>query len=516
MIAVNQNLATISAPLAGSYGFAKYGAGTLVLTATNSIGGGLTVNGGSVNITAGSSTFGNGTCNIGFRNGSGNLAVAGGNLAMGGELRVGAADQNGSQYIATGTVTLANAKVSVGALTLARGNYLDNAVSGTLTLNSGSTLVSTNDVVLEYAGTGLGKLAINGGDFIVGPTAAKWLIVGYWDSGAGELDITNGNLLLENGASIKMCRGSNNTGANVVNQFGGAITFYSDGGATAGGGGNLDLNYAGGAGSRSTYNLNGGTLTVPQIMASSASGSRVFNFNGGTLRAAAGNSTFMASAVATAANVRNGGAILDTAGFNVTIGQTLQHSAIAGDNPTDGGLTKKGNGILTLTGANTWTGNTTVSAGTLELAQPTLNANSVVSIATSGGASLQLAFTATNRIGALLLNGILMAPGVYNSSTSSPWLTGAGSLQVPIATTPTNIAYTISSSSGNGNGTLMLSWPADHTGWRLQAQTNTLPPLGGSGLGTNWFDVPGSPTTNTVDLPIDPSNGSVFYRLIYP
>ena len=35
---------------------------------------------------------------------------------------------------------------------------------------------------------------------------------------------------------------------------------------------------------------------------------------------------------------------------------------------------------------------------------------------------------------------------------------------------------------------LTLSWPADHTGWRLQAQTNN--PT--TGLGTNWFDVPGS------------------------
>ena len=38
----------------------------------------------------------------------------------------------------------------------------------------------------------------------------------------------------------------------------------------------------------------------------------------------------------TAANVRNGGAVIDTNGFNDTIGQALVHSSIGGDNATDG------------------------------------------------------------------------------------------------------------------------------------------------------------------------------------
>ncbi len=67
--------------------------------------------------------------------------------------------------------------------------------------------------------------------------------------------------------------------------------------------------------------------------------------------------------------------------------------------------------------------------------------------------------------------------------------------------------------AGSGVGSqITLSWPGDHTGWRLQVQTNTLT----AGLGTNWFDVPGSTTTNSVSVPMDLMNGSVFYRLIYP
>jgi hypothetical protein len=57
---------------------------------------------------------------------------------------------------------------------------------------------------------------------------------------------------------------------------------------------------------------------------------------------------------------------------------------------------------------------------------------------------------------------------------------------------------------------LNISWPV--AGGRLQAQTNSP----GVGIGTNWVTVPGSTATNSVVFPIDPANGSVFYRLAIP
>jgi hypothetical protein len=75
-----------------------------------------------------------------------------------------------------------------------------------------------------------------------------------------------------------------------------------------------------------------------------------------------------------------------------------------------------------------------------------------------------------------------------------------------VALNPTNITSVL---SGN---VLMLSWPADHLGWRLQVQTNTLT----TGLGANWVTLPGTELATSTNLPINPAHRAVFYRLIYP
>ena len=72
--------------------------------------------------------------------------------------------------------------------------------------------------------------------------------------------------------------------------------------------------------------------------------------------------------------------------------------------------------------------------------------------------------------------------------------------------TPASITAQV---SGNQ---LTLNWPADRTGWTLQMQTNSL----GAGLGTNWVTVANSTGTNQMTLPLAATNGSVFFRLVYP
>jgi hypothetical protein len=57
---------------------------------------------------------------------------------------------------------------------------------------------------------------------------------------------------------------------------------------------------------------------------------------------------------------------------------------------------------------------------------------------------------------------------------------------------------------------LDITWPT--TAGHLETQTNGL----NMGLGANWVTVPGSTATNHIVVPLDHSNGSVFYRLAVP
>lgn len=62
------------------------------------------------------------------------------------------------------------------------------------------------------------------------------------------------------------------------------------------------------------------------------------------------------------------------------------------------------------------------------------------------------------------------------------------------------------------NGQMQLAWPQDHLGWRLQIQTNNLT----GGLGTNWTTLPNSTNVIATNIVINPTDGSVFFRMIYP
>jgi autotransporter-associated beta strand protein len=200
----------------------------------------------------------------------------------------------------------------------------------------------------------------------------------------------------------------------------------------------------------------------------------------------------------------NGGVVTNSAGttasllINTTTNTTFSGSIGGGVN-----LMKSGAGTQTLNGANTYSGNTTVSGGTLAFGQATLPTNGIVTV--TNGAVLSLSFAGTNRVAALVLNGASQLPGVYNALSSAPYLAGTGSLVIPspVATHPTNLSYLV------GGGTLTLSWPETHTGWRLETQTNS--------LGASWFTVAGSASTNAVLIPRSSEAPiSVFFRLVYP
>ena len=104
-----------------------------------------------------------------------------------------------------------------------------------------------------------------------------------------------------------------------------------------------------------------------------------------------------------------------------------------------------------------------------------------------------------------LFNGRLDEMVIYNYALNATEIARLTNNFTPVFN-PTNITATAIGS------TLNLAWPADHTGWRLQAQTNSL----NTGLTGTWFDVAGSATVNSVAVPLNPANGAVFYRMVYP
>lgn len=291
---------------------------------------------------------------------------------------------------------------------------ISDGSQGTIRVNGG-TASFHRDLTIGYAGTGaVGKLIIDSGTVHAATTVERWLKVGETLGASGQITVNGGNLNLNTNSDLRFTTGTNATGTNFVTLNGGAITgLTGNNNGVPSGTSVVDLNYAATSASvNNTFNLNGGTLTIGQVITTSDSGIAVFKFNGGTLKAAAANANFFTLGGASqTASVLAGGAIIDTNGVNVTVAQPLL-SGTAGD----GGLTKLGAGILTLGGAPTYTGATIVSAGTLALAGVNLTTGSSVAV-TGTGAKLVLANSALVSAPVTITNGSLDAHGTIDNLT---------------------------------------------------------------------------------------------------
>ena len=452
------------ANVTGTGTFAKTGAGSLTVTGTNISAGRVTFNNGTTTINNGTVVgSGSGVGYVGYTTGNGLLNLQNSTLRMGGPLRVGGSDVNGSGPNGTGTLNISGSTVGVGELGVAWGNDVLNTVSGSVTVSGGSTFVCTNDVTLGFAGTGLGQLTIDGSTFIIGPNALKWFTVGQYDFAYGQLDINSGgNLKLYNNSSLKMCRG-NSIGLNTINLNGGNVTFYSDAGTTVGGGGNLDMNLGGSVSSIAYFNLNGGTLTVPSIIASVTDSDFIeFHFNGGTLKAAATSATFMQGV--DTVSVQGGGAVIDTAGFNMGIVQVLTDGG-------GGGLTKMGNGTLTLLLGYSYSGPTVVQGGTLALDAAQSSSASALTV---NGAALNLSLnngSSSVNAGNVTLNNAVLN---FNFGTAtSPTAAGINANGFTVSATGTNIINI------TGPGLAQGQYPLISTGGSVSTNNFRLGNVGG-------------------------------------
>ncbi|MGA2060241.1 MAG: autotransporter-associated beta strand repeat-containing protein, partial [Thermoguttaceae bacterium] len=279
--------------------------------------------------------------------------------------------------------------------------WVANSVGSTGTLNiSGSAQISVA-TFLSVGLNGTGFATIQG-------TASKLssgndLNVGDSAGAAGTLEVDGGTVqttnlwVARNGTTTSLSTGT-------VNQFGGAVvaTNLTTGGGTA------------------VYNLNGGSLTANIIRKDPASttGTGTLNFNGGVLKAGAadnptGSSYFLSGL--TAANVKAGGAKIDTNGFNVTVNQILA----ADTGSLGGGLTKQGGlGTLTVSQEATYTGNTSVSAGILNM----LDINTpTAAVSVGGGAELTANSVVANTL-TIAAGGTVVIKAIPGGPLSSSFL----------------------------------------------------------------------------------------------
>jgi autotransporter-associated beta strand protein len=407
-----------------------------------------------------------------------------GTLILGGTNTFAGYDVDGGTNVISGNTTVAGTGST--RAYVANADHIGGSV-GTLIIPNGGTFNisgSFGDAYVIGRDGGQGRLIQNGGAFTFNPFNQTWIFVGAGNnpSTRGEYDM-NGGLLDMNGLNLGLGLGVGVAVTGIVNQVSGVITNV----------GQLFLNpiFNGGYG---IYNLTGGSLYLGSGgMAFNSGGGYQLNFGGGTIGAEANWS----SALNITLTGNHGPVTFNPAGNTITLSGALTGS---------GGLTVAGSGIVDLAGPNSYTGPTTVNGGTLELAQPTLNANATVAVAS--GALLQLDFAGTNTVSGLVLNGVAQLAGVYNHSTTPGYFTAGsvGSLQVAsaIPSTPTDISYSVS------GGRLTLSWPASYQAWTLQEQTNSL----SKGLGTNWVDI-GALTGTTTNVPLDAAP-AVFYRLRHP
>ena len=130
----------------------------------------------------------------------------------------------------------------------------------------------------------------------------------------------------------------------------------------------------------------------------------------------------------------------------------------------------------------------------------------VLNIVPSGSFTAGQQFQLFRGAGATNTGNFARITGSAGTGLGFSFTNGVLSVVATMATNPTNITFSV---TGN---TLSLTWPADHLGWILQAQTNSLT----TGISTNWVDVAGSGNSTSATITINPATPTAFYRLRTP
>jgi autotransporter-associated beta strand protein len=445
--------ATINTVIAGSNGFTKNGIGTLVLSGINTYTGTTTIDAGVLALEGGSAIHDSG-------------AVVLSDIA-GATLRLGANETIGS--LAGGGTTGGNVNLQGFTLTTG-GNDTDTSYGGIISGTGGLTKAGTGRMILSGASTYTGATAVNAGVLNIQNSTALGTTAGGVTVADGAALEMQGGIAVGAEALQISGTGISNTGAllNVSgdNSWAGIITLGSASRINSASGDltlsntitglNHDLTIGGAGDTIISGIIDTGTGTLTKDGAGALTLSGANTYTGGTTLSVGTLNINNAAALGGAAGVFTitGGAIDNTSGGSITLSNNnaqawdgdftftgnnalnlgtgavtlgadrqvtisaseLTVGGIIGDGGNAYSLTKAGAGTLTLSGNNTYTGLTTIIAGTLNLTGDNTVATGGVTV-TSG--TLNLGSATALGTGTLALNG----GTIDNSSGGSLTLT---------------------------------------------------------------------------------------------
>ncbi|MEO5714831.1 MAG: autotransporter-associated beta strand repeat-containing protein [Luteolibacter sp.] len=419
----------VSGLLSGTGTLNKSGSGTLTLSGANGYNGGTILNAGTLNINN-ASAIGTGALTItgGMIDNTTGAAITlstnntqawNGDFAFGGtkalNLGTGAVTLGSNRTITTNGTTEA---LTVGGVISGSGFGLTKNGTGTLTLLGANTF--TGNILISNgtltAGTGISgapaaSIASNLGD--IGTAVTRSLTI----NSGGILSLTGGNVLGTGGSA---------------NTLAGVTLVVNQGGIFQTG---LSSNAAGWWNKIGAVTLDGGTIRV-------GSGANTTGFQGLALigDVTVGGSSTVASTIdnfASSQTTSNGVHL----GQNAAAGQAITFNVadVTGDassdlnvsvkllntssNLTASGLTKTGAGTMTLSGANAYTGTTTISTGVLSIsADNNLGASAAV-VSLNGGT---LRTTSTNALTNTHVFTVGASGGTLNIAGNGAATTGQG------------------------------------------------------------------------------------------
>jgi autotransporter-associated beta strand protein len=361
------------------------------------------------------------------------------NIVLTGDLSV----QVGGSSVAPGGVTLSGAISGNGGLSKTEAGTLiltgANAYTGTTTISAGTLRLGSANVIPDGSGRGniavAGTLDLNGFSETINGLSGAGTVDNTAVSTPATLTVTTGSvfngILRNSGANLALVKAGeldftlagNNTysGGTIINA--GRLFIANSGSLTPNGA--VQINNGGGlyldASGAPTYNqvitlASGGKLAMRKSATLTnvtlpTSGSVIFNNDDQSTAGFSLNNNI----------VLTGDLSVQVGGSSGAPGDVTLSGVISGS----GGLNKTQPGALILTGANTYTGDTTVNSGVLAV-----NGTSIPNtgkLVISGG-KVDLANTET--VGTLFFGAVQQPAGNYTSADLSANFTGSGTLTV--------------------------------------------------------------------------------------